>query len=160
MQLRSFFCASTDDSKTRNRSFCQKKGQKTQIFSQDSDVLPKAGAYNAWTFFMFFILFAEILFSSHIAPYSWTEFFYSRVFRIGRNCYDASPPLTVNHKTIILCRFEASRRHSFSMATSAMDPNRVATAPNEPNKGVRRPGSRVLPLVPLFRAPKWHPSRN
>ena len=67
----------------------------------------KAGAYNGWTFFVFFVLFAEILFSSHIAPYSWTEFFYSRVFRIGRNCYDASPPLTVNHKTIILCRFRS-----------------------------------------------------
>ena len=41
-----------------------------------------------------------------------------------------------------------------------MDLNRGAVAPYEPNKGARRPGSRVLHLVPLFGAPKWRPSKN
>ena len=47
-----------------------------------------------------------------------------------------------------------------SMATSAMDPNRGAVAPYESNVGGRRQGSRLLRLIPLFGAPKWHPSKN
>jgi hypothetical protein len=49
---------------------------------------------------------------------------------------------------------------SLSMATSAMDPNRGAAAPYESNVGGRRQGSRLLRLIPLFGAPKWHPSKN
>ena len=49
---------------------------------------------------------------------------------------------------------------SLSMATSAMDPNRGAAAPYESNVGGRRQGSRLLWLIPLFGAPKWHPSKN
>ena len=48
---------------------------------------------------------------------------------------------------------------SLSMATSAMDPNRGAAAPYESNVGGRRQGSRLLRLIPLFGAPKWHPSK-
>jgi len=46
-----------------------------------------------------------------------------------------------------------------SMATSAMDPNHGAMAPYESNVGGRRQGSRLLRLIPLFGAPKWHPSK-
>ena len=46
------------------------------------------------------------------------------------------------------------------MATSAMDPNRGAAALYESNAGGRRPGSRLLRLIPLLGAPKWHPSKN
>ena len=49
---------------------------------------------------------------------------------------------------------------SLSMATSAMDPNRGAAAPYESNVGGRHQGSRLLRLIPLFGAPKWHPSKN
>jgi hypothetical protein len=41
------------------------------------------------------------------------------------------------------------------MATSAMDTNRGAAAPYESNVGVRRQGSRLLRLIPLFGPPKW-----
>ena len=41
-----------------------------------------------------------------------------------------------------------------------MDLNRGAAAPHEPNKGARRPGSRVLRVLPLFGASKWRPSKN
>ena len=47
-----------------------------------------------------------------------------------------------------------------SMATSDMDPNRGAVAPYESNVGGRHQGSRLLRLIPLFGAPKWHPSKN
>ena len=46
------------------------------------------------------------------------------------------------------------------METSSMDPDRGAVAPYEPNRGARCPGLRALRLVPLFRAPKWRPSKN
>ena len=49
---------------------------------------------------------------------------------------------------------------SLSMATSAMDLNRGAAAPYESNGGGRRQGLRLLRLIPLFGAPKWHPSKN
>jgi hypothetical protein len=49
---------------------------------------------------------------------------------------------------------------SLSMETSSMDLNRGAVAPYELSKGARRPGLRVLRLVPLFGAPKWRPSKN
>jgi len=48
---------------------------------------------------------------------------------------------------------------SLSMATSAMDPNCGATAPYESNVGGRHQGSRLLRLIPLFGALKWHPSK-
>ena len=41
-----------------------------------------------------------------------------------------------------------------------MDPNRGAVAPYESNVGSRRQGLRLLPLIPLFGVPKWHPSKN
>ena len=41
-----------------------------------------------------------------------------------------------------------------------MDPNCGAAAPYESNGGGRRQGSRLLRLIPLFGAPKWHPSKN
>ena len=41
-----------------------------------------------------------------------------------------------------------------------MDPNRGAVAPYESNVGGRRQGSRLLQLIPLCGAPKWHPSKN
>ena len=49
---------------------------------------------------------------------------------------------------------------SLSMATSAMDPNHCATAPYESNVGGRCQGLRLLLLIPLFGAPKWHPSKK
>jgi hypothetical protein len=49
---------------------------------------------------------------------------------------------------------------SLSMATSAMDSNRGAAAPYESNVGGGCQGSRLLRLIPLFGAPKWHPSKN
>ena len=41
-----------------------------------------------------------------------------------------------------------------------MDLNRGAAALYESNAGGRRPGFRVLRWIPLFGAPKWHPSKN
>ena len=43
-----------------------------------------------------------------------------------------------------------------------MDPNRGVAAPYESNGGGRRQGLRLLRLspIPLFGAPKWHPSKN
>ena len=49
---------------------------------------------------------------------------------------------------------------SLSMEASAMDPNRGAAAPHEPSAGVRRLGLGSPAFVPLFLAPKWHPSKN
>jgi len=49
---------------------------------------------------------------------------------------------------------------SLSKATSAMDPNRGATAPYESIAGGQCPGSRSLRPIPLFGAPKWHPWIN
>ncbi len=48
---------------------------------------------------------------------------------------------------------------SLFMATSAMDPNHGAAAPYESNVGSRHQGPRLLRLIPLFGAPKWHPSK-
>ena len=48
---------------------------------------------------------------------------------------------------------------SLSMEPSAMGPNRGAAAPCKPIAGTRRPGARALLLIPLFGAPKWHPSK-
>jgi len=68
---------------------------------------------------------------------------------------------TLNHKMSRRCTaLPPAALTSLSMATSAMDPNRGAVAPYEYNVGGRRQGSRLLRLIPLFGAPKWHPSKN
>jgi hypothetical protein len=41
-----------------------------------------------------------------------------------------------------------------------MAPNHGAAAPHESTASTWWPGSRSLPLVPLFGAPKWHQSKN
>ena len=68
---------------------------------------------------------------------------------------------TLNHEMSRRCTaLPPAALPSLSMATSAMDPNRGAAAPYESNVGGRRQGSRLLRLIPLFGAPKWHPSKN
>ena len=69
--------------------------------------------------------------------------------------------IALNHKMSRHCTaVPPAALPSLSMATSAMDPNRGASAPYESNVGGRRQGSRLLRLIPLFGAPKWHPSKN
>jgi hypothetical protein len=41
-----------------------------------------------------------------------------------------------------------------------MAPNHGAVASHESTAGTRWPGSRLLQLVPLFGAPKWHQFKN
>jgi hypothetical protein len=68
---------------------------------------------------------------------------------------------TLNHEMSRRCTaLPPAALPSLSMATSAMDPNRGAAAPYESNVRGRRQGSRLLRLIPLFGAPKWHPSKN
>jgi hypothetical protein len=68
---------------------------------------------------------------------------------------------TLNHKMSRRCTpVPPAALHSLSMATSVMDPNRSTAAPYESNVGGWRQGLRLLRLIPLFGAPKWHPSEN
>jgi hypothetical protein len=81
-----------------------------------------------------------------------------------RNQYTTKIPhshKTLNHKMSRCCTaLPPAALPSLSMATSAMDLNRGAAASYESNVDGRRQGSRLLRLIPLFGAPKWHPSKN